>query len=84
MSSLVILATNVKIEHEYRVIFTGPNADAMAVAWIKAHQSTHAIGADDDFDWQTYPLTAEALNPTCEHGLSERLCAGPNHYPTHL
>lgn len=30
-------------------------------------------------DWERL---LEVLYPTCEHGLSEALCWGPNHYPT--
>jgi hypothetical protein len=67
--------------HRYAAVFTGPNADAMAVAFIEARSKTCSFGVDEEFDHEVFPLTDACLNPTCEHGLSERLCAGPGHYP---
>lgn len=66
----------------YKVTFTGPNADARAAAFIEGRSSTCAFELwDDETDMVLFPLTAEALWPTCEHGLSLALCAGPGHYP---
>ena len=65
---------------EVKVIFEGPNADKMAADYIgrKGHL---VIQADHDADLSSFPLTEEALYPSCEHGLSASLCAGPDHYP---
>lgn len=32
-------------------------------------------------DFDLAPRLYDFLNPTCEHGLSAHLCAGPQHYP---
>ncbi|WIC90175.1 hypothetical protein SEA_VROOMVROOM_25 [Arthrobacter phage VroomVroom] len=66
----------------YRVIFQGPQADAMAAEYIKTRPGHFDL---DYEDWEPaeIPLTMEALDPTCEHGLSSRLCAGPGHYSDH-
>ena len=61
-----------------KVIFEGPNADRMAADYI-ARKGYLVI--EEDQDLINYPLTAEALYPSCEHGLSLSLCAGPGHYP---
>lgn len=66
----------------YTVTFTGPGADAAAAEYMQARGATHAFAlADEDLDWTAAPLTFAELFPSCEHGLSESLCAGPGHYP---
>jgi hypothetical protein len=59
--------------------FIGPNADAIAAEYIK--RKGHLVIMCDDEQLDNYPLTYNALYPSCEHGLSLSLCAGPNHYP---
>lgn len=65
----------------YRVVFEGADADARAAAWIAAHPRDH-VDLAEDFDWAYDDIraTAEALDPTCEHGLSSRSCGGPGHW----
>lgn len=70
--------------HRFDAVFTGPNADAIAVAFMDARKRTHSFSVSEDFDEEVFPLTADSLFPTCEHGLSESLCAGPMHYPHEL
>ena len=77
---VVVHAVNVKTEVEYRVTFTGPQADANAAAWVEARRYTHMTWLEDDFDSEAAPLTADAIHPRCEHGLSEALCGGPMHW----
>ncbi|QIN94171.1 hypothetical protein PP459_gp062 [Streptomyces phage Wakanda] len=59
--------------------FVGDNADAMAADYIK--RKGYLVFMHDDDQLDDNPLTQEALYPSCEHGLSASLCAGPNHYP---
>lgn len=65
--------------HNYTVKFS---TEEQAVEFVKRKSSTCAF--DHDLDLWEFPDLAEALYPTCEHGLSLSLCAGPNHYPTDL
>lgn len=82
-----------------KVVFTGPDADAIAADYVArrvyADRSidevlTFGLAVDTSWDlevendWNAFPLTAAALNPECEHGLSLALCAGPGHYPVDL
>jgi hypothetical protein len=68
----------------YRVTFTGPDAEAHALAFLAARTSTHAFAEIDsepiDFSDGAYPLLHDFLYPVCEHGLSADLCYGPQHY----
>jgi hypothetical protein len=58
------------------------STEEQALTYCKARTSNHAF-----FTVEASPLAngwenLEAwLYPTCEHGLSESLCAGPGHYP---
>jgi hypothetical protein len=76
----------------YNVTFQGPDASAQAMTYIerqeKKHQRSDGLGQivwDLDFDRSDESLVSEELSsflwPSCEHGLSLRLCAGPGHYP---
>lgn len=79
-----------------KVVFTGPKADEVAADYVarriyagRSLEETLTFGLavsecwDEgvENDWSAFPLTSAALNPTCEHGLSLALCAGPGHYP---
>ena len=70
--------------HRFDAVFTGPRADELAVAYIERYSKDRSFSVTDDFDDELFPLTTASLFPTCEHGLSESLCAGPGHYPMHL
>lgn len=66
-----------------RVIFQGPNADAMAADYISSHgHLPMEAGEDAASDWDAFPLTNRALNPLCEHQMSLHLCMGPDHFPS--
>ena len=63
----------------YRATFT---TEAQAIDFITERSSTHAFWTVDSTpipDGCTALL--DTLYPTCEHGLSDALCAGPGHYP---
>jgi len=66
-----------------RVTFEGPDADAMAAAYVASHGHL-VISYDDDNEPNRFPLTVAALYPECEHGLSLSLCTGPGHYPADM
>jgi hypothetical protein len=68
--------------HYFTVRFVGDNVDARAAEYIKRKGKLVFDIADDQLDG--HPLTQEALYPSCEHGLSAWLCAGPGHYPTDM
>lgn len=79
-----------------KVVFSGPNADDVAADWWarrvgvrydEAGQVTSwglVVEPDEATDWDAFPKVLALLNPTCEHGLSANLCAGPGHYPIDL
>lgn len=63
-------------------------SEAQAVNYLTSNpwepgQSFYVVGEveGEEIDFDLYPVLYDTLHPTCEHGLSERLCAGPNHYP---
>lgn len=60
----------------YRATFENEQA---AVAFIERRSSTHAFAAIGDIPagWEAL---AEALWPTCEHGMSLSSCYGPDHF----
>jgi hypothetical protein len=78
-----LLATCCATQVSYTVTFTGAGADAAAADYIRSRGATHAfaLADEDETDYMTAPLTFAVIFPRCEHGLSEWLCAGPNHYP---
>lgn len=65
----------------YLVTFS---TDEQAAAFILSRYSTHVVRpeteADAELVMDTWPVTADLLWPTCEHGLSGSLCSGPNHF----
>lgn len=65
----------------FTATFTGPDADRIAAAWIRSRRNYAFSTADLDLEPEEFPETLDTLFPTCEHGLSESLCAGPGHYP---
>lgn len=67
----------------YLAHFEGPDAETMALQFIEPRGMTHAIYEleSEPFDYYRYPKLYDFLYPTCEHGLSANLCAGPSHYP---
>ena len=67
----------------YNVIWEGPNAEADALKYITDRGRTHAVWErESDPVGLEYGKLLDYLYPTCEHGLSEWLCEGPNHYPS--
>lgn len=62
-----------------KVVFDGPNADALAADYIS--RKGHLVIEAEDYDPNEFPMVEEKLYPSCEHGLSASLCAGPDHYP---
>lgn len=77
--SVTLDAIICKGHHRYSVTFA---TEDQAITYVMARRSTHAF-----YNSEVNPLCngwenlAEILYPTCEHGLSESLCAGPDHYP---
>lgn len=72
----------------FPVLFTGTfdQIDASAARYVKTHG--HLVMDEaafealvDDGNVEVGPLLADALYPSCEHGMLARLCAGPQHYP---
>lgn len=70
---------------ERRSYFVTFSTEAQALAYLTPRGATHAswpaTEADAERVMDTWPLMADKLWPTCEHGLSASLCAGPGHYP---
>lgn len=62
-------------------------AEAAAVAYLQ-RQTAYVIGkayrviGDAQVAEDVSHALAEFLYPTCEHGMSLQLCAGPDHFPT--
>lgn len=56
--------------------------DDQAADFMQVRRSTHAIREWDDgtVEFAAAPRTYALLWPTCEHGMSEWLCSGPNHF----
>jgi hypothetical protein len=65
----------------YNVTFEGDAAEQMAISYVKARWSTHAIYEieSNPID-QQYTQLLDLLYPTCEHGLSQSNCYGSQHY----
>lgn len=81
--SIVLEAHICNQRRSYKVIFA---TDDQAASFISKRTATHVVrewdGENTNTDWNDFPLTYDALYPTCEHGMSASLCAGPNHYPS--
>ena len=62
----------------YLVAFEGPQAEARALAYISSHKGLAFQEVyDRPFAGRAYATLAEALNPTCHHGLSLSQCMDP-------
>ena len=79
MNDLKISAHICAQGRSYEVTFTDED---QAIAWMRERSSTHAF---HEIEEKPLPDTAakllDFLYPTCDHGLSASLCAGPGHYP---
>jgi hypothetical protein len=79
---IALFVVNTTTQMGYTARF--PSEDA-ALTWIEERKSTHVFTELHD---EPVPDDAERLldylNPSCEHGLSASLCAGPGHYPPDL
>lgn len=84
MATIALEVHACALRHSYKATFTGPDADAMAARFIEKRSSTHAffLWSEEEHADEEMPLTMDALYPQCEHGLSLRLCYGPDHYPS--
>lgn len=64
-----------------------PEADAAAAAFFRRAcaytigQPYAAAHVDEEATTDLGPAMTDLFYPTCEHGLSAHLCAGPGHYP---
>jgi len=76
---VILSVTSPLSEGSYKVIFEGPNADTMAIAFLNDRPG-HVIDSVSDL-YPDHQELSEYLYPTCEHGLSASLCYGPGHYP---
>jgi hypothetical protein len=64
----------------YRVTFA---TEDQALAWLGARSSTHAWEEVDGGSVpESWSRLLDYLYPLCEHGMSESLCEGPDHYMT--
>lgn len=54
------------------------STEQQAVAFIARKSSTHAI--DAIHAPEGWNALIEALDPTCEHGMSQSSCYGPDHF----
>jgi hypothetical protein len=70
----------------YQVAFEGPQAEDLALAYMSARKALHFGDVYDlPFSYEAFPRMADALHPTCEHGLSLSMCMDPygqNHFGT--
>ena len=66
--------------HTYRVTFA---TDEQAFAYLRPLGATHAWFLTDELA-EVSDTMADFLWPSCEHGLSAWLCAGPMHYPADM
>jgi hypothetical protein len=68
-----------KNRNSYRAIFA---TEEQALSYLADRGMTHAWGEmeEEPID-QRYERLLTFLYPICEHGLSEALCEGPQHYP---
>lgn len=62
--------------------FTITGTDAHLADWL-TRRGTQLVIDEDAVANLDAPLTHATLWPTCEHGLSQRLCYGEGHYPTY-
>ena len=82
MATITLGVVNVTTNITSRPTFHGPNAEAHAVAYIDRKSSTCAFFEVEETEIDlSLPLLLDKLYPSCEHGLSLSLCAGPQHYP---
>lgn len=68
----------------YFVVWEGPNAEQMALTYLQARRSTHAVHEVEGATLPRgmFPRLIEELYPTCEHGMSADNCYGPDHFMT--
>ena len=82
MATITLGVVNVTTDISSRPTFYGPEAEAHAVAFIERKSSTCAFFEVEETEIDLrFPLLLDKLYPSCEHGLSLNLCAGPGHYP---
>ncbi len=74
----------------FQVTFTGPEASKNAIAYFTRKGAErdaenpwgkYAWFLDESFQGEIDAELSNFLWPSCEHGLSLALCAGPGHYP---
>lgn len=65
--------------HSFTVTFA---TEASAVDYVNRKRSYCAFWTRDDSALDEFGELLDVLYPTCEHGLSEILCMGPDHYPS--
>ena len=78
---ITLETTNVKTHITYEARF---HTEAQAIAFIDRKSTTSVFTLDETINHIDFPALFEKLFPSCEHGLSDSLCAGPQHYPTHM
>lgn len=70
----------------YFVTFEGPQAEAVALAYVKARPDFYFSElVAEPFSHTVFAELAKALYPVCEHGLDASLCmdpGGPHHFGT--
>lgn len=65
--------------HTYTAAFA---TEVQAVEFIGRKRSYCEFWTREDSPLDEYGVLLDTLYPTCEHGLSEILCMGPDHYPS--
>jgi len=64
----------------YRVTFTGPDAEAWALAYMAARPGFYFNEVSCAPVSRRFRAVHERLYPVCEHGMSADLCMGPDHF----
>lgn len=83
MDKITLLAASCWNNVYFTVTFP---TEALAVDYVTTRGDHLAFFPFDDetpVDLDRYPALAEALFPSCEHGLSQQLCYGEGHYPAY-
>lgn len=72
--------SNTELQTNFTVVFS---TEDQALAYFERKHTTHILTENEDAPMpDSWTRMNDKLYPTCEHGLSAWLCAGPEHYPT--
>lgn len=87
MSELTLRVHHCANGHSYNAVFTGPQAQDHAVAFIERKSSTCAFFESEDAPLdERHSKVINKLYPTCHHGMDGNQCMdpiGPHHFGTY-